>query len=58
MTDCNEDLLKQARANVASRQMPANGRAVMRGEWDGGSLVQTEIERLLKQPVIAEGEDA
>ena len=56
MTDnCNSDLLATARANVAARQMPANGRAVMRGEWDEGSLVKDEIERLLKSPPAAEG---
>lgn len=56
MTDnCNADILAQARANVADRQTPANGRAIMRGEWDGGTLVQAEIERLLREPVLVEG---
>jgi hypothetical protein len=45
---CNADILAQARANVADRQTPANGRAVMRGEWDKGALVQNEIARLTK----------
>ena len=36
----------QARENVAKRQTPANGRAIMRGEWDAGTLVQDEIKRL------------
>lgn len=59
MTDnCNADILTQARANVADRQTPANGRAVIRGEWDGGILVQAEIERLLREPVLAAGDDA
>ena len=57
MTDCNADILATARANVAARQTPANGRAVMAGDWDAGSLVQGEIERLLKKPIIAEGVD-
>jgi hypothetical protein len=43
-----KDILAQARANVAARQTPANGRAVMRGEWDNGALVQNEIARLTK----------
>jgi hypothetical protein len=43
-----KDILTQARANVAARQTPANGRAVMRGEWDNGALVQNEIARLTK----------
>jgi hypothetical protein len=58
MTDCNQDILQAARANVASRQTPANARAIHRGEWDGGTLVKGEVERLLKAPIIAEGEDA
>jgi hypothetical protein len=44
----NSEILNQARANVAARQTPANGRAVMRGEWDCGTLVQNEIARLTK----------
>lgn len=56
---CNEDLLKQARANVADRlHQPYQKRAVLAGDWDGGRFVSDEVERLLKQPVIAEGEDA
>jgi hypothetical protein len=55
MTDnCNSDILATARSNVAARQMPANGRAVLRGEWDEGSLVREEMERLLKNPALAE----
>ena len=55
MTDCNQDILAQARANVGERTTPANARAIARGEWDGGTLVQAEMERLLRDPVIAEG---
>ena len=54
---CNADILAQARANVAEHQTPANGRAIARGEWDGGSLVQAEIARLLREPVMAHGDD-
>lgn len=54
---CNADILAQARANVAECQTPANGRAIARGEWDGGSLVQAEIARLLREPVIDEGSE-
>lgn len=59
MTDnCNADILATARANVAERQTPANGRAVIAGEWDNGSLVQGEVARLLREPVLAEGDEA
>jgi hypothetical protein len=54
---CNADILAQARANVAEYQTPANGRAIARGEWDGGILVQAEIARLLREPVISGGEE-
>jgi hypothetical protein len=58
MTDnCNSDLIATARANVAARQTPANGRAIMRGEWDGGTLVQGEVERLLREPIMMEEGD-
>lgn len=53
--NCNSDILAQARANVADRNNPAHRRAICeRGEWDGGTLVQAEMERLLREPVIAE----
>jgi hypothetical protein len=55
--NCNSDLIATARANVAASQTPANGRAVLRGEWDGGSLVQGEVERLLREPLMAESSD-
>lgn len=55
---CNADILSQARANVGQRTTPANARAIGRGEWDQGTLVQAEIERLLKAPILAEGEEA
>lgn len=56
MTDnCNADLLATARANVGARTTPANARAIARGEWDGGTLMQAEIARLLREPEIAEG---
>ena len=62
--DCNADLLATARSNVADRHHPAHRPFIMAGYWDGtdepgtGVLVKAEIERLLKQPVIAEGEEA
>ena len=31
--------------------------AIIAGDWDRGSLVKDEIELLLKQPPLAEGED-
>lgn len=56
MTDnCNADLLNTARANVADRNMPAHRRSIMAGDWDDYSLVQAEVERLLKQPPATEG---
>ena len=59
MTDnCNADILAQARANVAERQTPANGRAIIAGDWDAGSLVQDEVARLLREPIMAQGDDA
>lgn len=62
--DCNADILTTARSNVADRHHPSHRRAIMAGEWDGtddpltGLLVKAEVERLLKQPVLAEGEEA
>lgn len=66
--DCNADLLATARANVAQRQNPAHWRAIASGDWDpvyndagecvAGTLVHAEIARLLREPVLVEGEDA
>ena len=58
MSDCNQDILATARANVGERNTPANARAIARGEWDGGSLIQNEIARLLREPVLAGGDEA
>ena len=65
MTDCNQDILAQARANVADRHTEAHRADIMAGNWDPkfnpdgtikhGTLVQAEMERLLREPVIAEG---
>lgn len=57
MTEPNKDLIQQARANVAERNNPAHRTAIMAGDWDKWALVQGEIERLLKCPMIAEGAD-
>lgn len=57
MTDCNQDILATARANVADRNMPAHRNAIMAGTWDAGTLVQAEIAHLLKTPPLAEGAD-
>lgn len=57
MTDCNEDILVTARANVAERNNPAHWRAIADGEWDAGTLVQAEVARLLREPVLAEGSE-
>jgi hypothetical protein len=54
---CNEDIIVQARSNVASINNPAHTRSIMAGEWDYWALIQNEIERLLKCPPLAEGED-
>lgn len=59
MTDnCNADILAQARANVADANCPAHRNSIMAGDWDDYSLVQAEIARLLREPVIVEGDDA
>lgn len=58
MTDCNEDLLMTARANVADANCPAHRNSIMAGDWDDYSLVQAEIARLLRTPEIAQGDDA
>jgi hypothetical protein len=58
MTDPNEKLLEQARANVAERY---NSRyhvnAIIGGEWDNGQLIKGEVTRLLTQPEIGEGDE-
>ena len=68
MTDCNEDLLMTARANVADRQCPSHRKDILAGKWDPefnpdgtikhGTLIQAEIARLLRTPEIAQGDDA
>lgn len=54
---CNEDLITQARSNVANRNNPAHRGDIMAGKWDDWALIQNEIELLLKSPPLAEGED-
>lgn len=66
--NCNSDLLPVARLNVAERQNPSHRKAICeRHEWDPvynpdgtvrhGLLVHLEMERLLREPVIAEDSD-
>jgi hypothetical protein len=54
----NLKALDQARANVAARY---NSRyhvnAILGGSWDLGSLVQGEVQRLLKEPEVDEGDE-
>ena len=58
MTDPNSDLWNEARLNVASNQNRAHWRAICeRHEWDEGTLVRNEVERLLKSPLLAQGEE-
>lgn len=54
MTDnCNQDLVQQARRNVADRYVqPYTIRAILAGEWDTGRLVRDEVERLLRNPPV------
>jgi len=58
MSDPNTKALDQARANVAARY---NSRyhvnAILGGSWDLGSLVQGEVQRLLKEPEVDEGDE-
>lgn len=56
--DCNKDILAQARRNIAD-QFPQtyHQNAILAGEWDKGLYIQNEVERLLKQPPLAKGED-
>jgi len=57
MTEPNQHLTEQARANVADRLVqPYQKRAVLAGDWDNGTLVQNEIERLLKAPPKGDAE--
>ena len=56
--DCNRDLVAQARRNVAGRHVQSYTiNAILAGDWDAGRLVRDELERLLKEPPLAEGED-
>jgi len=56
--DCNQDLIKQARLNLTERYVQTyHVNAILKGDWDKGSIMQEEMENLLKQPPIAEGED-
>lgn len=56
--DCNKDLVMQARRNVADLfPQTYHQNAIMAGDWDSGSYVKGEIERLLKKPPIASGEE-
>lgn len=57
MSDCNQDLLATARANVIERNNYAHRNAILRGDWDGWGAVQAEIANLLKTPPLAEGGD-
>ena len=47
MTDANSDALLVARSLVADTNNPAHRRAIMRGEWDGGTLVQARLREVL-----------
>lgn len=57
MTDnCNEDLVRQARRNVADRYFHGYTiRAILAGEWDRGRYVREEVERLLRNPPVDDG---
>lgn len=59
MTDnCNQDLIQQARRNVADRYVqPYTIRAILAGSWDSGGLVRDEIEKLLRQPPAGDAAD-
>lgn len=58
MTDPNEGALLAARAIVAERY---NARyhvnAIMSGDWDGGTLVQTALREILAHPEGTEGDE-
>lgn len=56
--DCNRGLVLQARRNVAERYVQTYQiNAILSGDWDKGSLVREEVERLLKHPPLAATED-
>mgnify|MGYP006268071799 CR=1 FL=1 len=60
MNDPNKKILETARRNVANRYSAKyHINAILSGDWDTGFLVRDEVERLLKQPPMAqeEGED-
>lgn len=54
----NEDALQAARAIVADRfNATYNRNAIMRGDWDNGSLVKDALRELLAHPELAEGSE-
>lgn len=55
MSEPNDKLLLQARANIKAKNNPAHWRDIDAGNWDDYS-VRWELERLLKQSQ-AEGDD-
>lgn len=56
--DCNRGITMQARMNVAARYVQTYQiSAILAGDWDKGSLVRREVERLLKNPPKVEIED-
>lgn len=58
MPDCNSGVIAQARLNVAENYVQTyHINAIMAGDWDNGELVRSEVERLLKNPPLAESED-
>ena len=58
MPECNSGVIAQARLNVAENYVQTyHINAIMSGDWDGGSLIRNEVERLLKHPPLAESED-
>ncbi len=56
MTDnCNSDALLIARSLVADTNNPAHRRAILAGEWDGGTLVQAKLLEVLAGLANVEG---
>jgi len=56
--DCNRDLIAQARRNVADLfPQTYHVNAILAGDWDNGSYVKGEVERLLKQPPLSSGDE-
>jgi hypothetical protein len=58
--DCNRDIVRRARRNVAERYVQTYQiNAILAGDWDKGCLVRDELEHLLKHPplVAEEGEE-